>query len=55
VDVSGAEASAVRAAGASEKPTAAGELLRAVASHDLDPYAAADVILGSLIGGGSTL
>ncbi len=55
VDVGGVVASAVGADAASEKPTAAGELLRAVASHDLDPYAAADAILGSLIGGGSTL
>ena len=45
---------AVGADAASEKPTAAGELLRAVASHDVDPYAAADAILARLIHGGST-
>jgi len=45
---------AVGADAASEKPTAAGELLRAVASHDVDPYAAADAILDRLIHGGST-
>jgi putative protein kinase ArgK-like GTPase of G3E family len=31
--------------------TAAGELLRAVASHDLDPFAAADALLALLTGG----
>jgi LAO/AO transport system kinase len=39
---------------ASERPTVAGELLRAVASHDVDPYAAADAILDRLIHGEST-
>jgi LAO/AO transport system kinase len=38
---------------AAEEP-AAGALLRAVASHDLDPYAAADTILARLIRGGPT-
>jgi LAO/AO transport system kinase len=37
-----------------EQPAAAGELLRAVASHDLDPYAAADSILDRLMGRGPT-
>jgi LAO/AO transport system kinase len=32
---------------------AAGELLRAVASHDIDPYAAADAILDRLVGDAS--
>jgi LAO/AO transport system kinase len=41
-------------AGAGE-PTAASELLQAVASHDLDPYAAADAILARLISPRSTL
>jgi hypothetical protein len=31
--------------------TAAGELLRAVASHELDPFAAADALLALLTGG----
>jgi LAO/AO transport system kinase len=55
MDVGGAVTSAGGADVASEKPTAAGEMLRAVASHDLDPYAAADAILVRLIGGRSAL
>jgi hypothetical protein len=39
---------------APERPTVAGGLLRAVASHDVDPYAAADAILDRLIHGEST-
>ncbi len=35
---------------AAQNSTAAGELLRAVATHDLDPYAAADEILHRLMG-----
>lgn len=45
---------AVEADAASETSTVARELLRAVASHDVDPYAAADAILDRLIYGGST-
>ena len=43
--------SAASAAGGS--PAAAREWLRSVASHELDPYAAADAILDQLIGGAS--
>lgn len=38
---------------AAGSPIAAREWLRSVASHELDPYAAADAILGQLIGGAS--
>jgi len=40
--------------GADQGSAAAGKLLRAVASHDLDPYAAADEILARLMGGRPT-
>ena len=39
-------------AAAAGSPAAAREWLRSVASHELDPYAAADAILDQLIGGG---
>jgi hypothetical protein len=39
-------------AAAAGSPAVALEWLRSVASHELDPYAAADAILDQLIGGG---
>jgi len=51
----GEQHSRVIGPGAGSQNTAvAVDLLRAVASHDIDPYAAADAILARLISGGST-